>query len=735
LRRVGFATLLLFDLILFAPLLISGRVFSSLDFLRAHHPWRQGPSGVLRAENPLLSDPAGALFPTLARYRELPEGFFWNPWVSGGTIGPFHIAQGFLSPFALLPALLLPEAAIETGVLFLKFNFAFLACYAFLRSRCLSDLASACGAAAWAFSTVQTVWGLWMHTSVSVTYPLLLLAVDRAFEDRRAVRAAAIAAACFLLFLSGGFPHFLLYGALAALLYFFFRAAAGRRDALRALGLLSAAAAISVAAFLPSLLASARLLDSAGYAPMREGLGRSHALPLSHLSLYAFPRSRGTPRGGDYRPLGWIPGENYAETACGVGVAAILLAAVGLVSARRRGLAFYAAILGGSAAIPLYGGGRLLELAGSLPFLNTALFSRARILIVLALALLAACGAEALEELAAASRARRIALRLAPLAIAASLAICALDFHPVSRPSQARLDETPGIRRLKELQERAAGRFAAAGWTLPPNVSEAFHLEDARGHFLHEEEYRRLLAAADPGSFGPHGTYLLFDPATLDPHSPALDLLGIRRLAAPPRAASPVGEEVAARDGARIGTADAKRTTADGVGLPRIYDGRDMTIFARTSAFPIFRAVATTLPGGLEEARRADRETLATRVFVPPEAHRRLLSTEGRRGAGAEIRTLARRAERFLLETEGEKPTLLVTSQKRSPPYWRLFLDGKEASGFAANGLFLGLAIPEGRHRIEGRFMIPRRELAISTMAVLALGAFLWKGLAKCRTS
>lgn len=730
-RRFGLSTPLLFHLILFAPLLVSGRVFSSVDFLRAHHPWRQGSSGVLRAENFLLSDPAGALLPTLVRYREIPEGFFWNPWISGGTIGPFHIAQGFLSPFALLPALLLPEAAIETGILFLKLSFSFLACYAFLRGRRLSDLASACGAAAWAFSTIQTAWGFWMQTSVSVTYPLLLLAVDRAFEDRRFFRTAAIGAACFLLFLSGGFPHSLLYGAVAALLYFCFRAVGRRPDVLRALGVLGAAALVSAGALLPSLLASARLLEASRYAEMREGLGRAHPMPLAHLSLYLFPRSRGTPRGDDYRPVGWIPGENFAETASGVGVAAAVLAVAGLASVRRRPIARYAAVLAAAVALPLYGGGRLLEWAGALPLWDTALFSRARVLIVFALALLAACGAEALEKLAAESRARRIALRLAPFAIAAPLAFCALDFTPVASPKDARLTATPGIHRLQALQEHTEGRFAAAGWALLPNVSEAFHLEDVRGHFLHEERYRRLLAAADPRSFGPQGTYLLFDPTTLDPHAPALDLLGVASLAAPPGAVRPVGGEVAALDAARMGTTPESRAAASGADLPKIYDGADMSIFARASAFPRFRAIATTLPGGLEETLRAGRETLERSVFVSPQAHRRLSFSERTRGEDTQIRTLHRRAERFLLETRGAKPTLLVTSQKNFPPYWRFFLDGREASGFDANGLFLGLEVPAGRHRIEGRFMIPRWELAVSIMAFLALGALVWKGFVR----
>jgi len=176
-RPLGLAVLLVFDLILFAPLLGSGTVISSHDFVRAHHPWRMTDLGILEAENRLLSDPAASGETTLVRFHGVPRAFFWNPWVSSGAMGPILLAQGFLSPFTLLPAVVLPEAGIETGILFLKFQFAFIAMYVFLRSRRFSDAAAATGAAAWAFSTGLTVWGLWMQSSVAVTYPLLLMAV------------------------------------------------------------------------------------------------------------------------------------------------------------------------------------------------------------------------------------------------------------------------------------------------------------------------------------------------------------------------------------------------------------------------------------------------------------------------------------------------------------------------------------------------------------------------------
>lgn len=730
-KRLGFATLLVFDLVLFAPLLLRGRVLTSHEFVRAHHPWRGTEQGLREAENPLLADPGASGETTLVRYRGFPRGFFWNPWLSSGAIGPFHLAQGFLSPFVAIPSLLLPEAGIETGILFLKFNFAFLAAYFFFRGRGFSDLAAAAGAATWAFSTAQTVWGLWMQTSVSVTYPLLLLAVDRAFEEERPARAMLFASASFLLCLAGGFPHWILYGAFAAGLYFLFRAARERASAGIAFVRIAAAGVISLAILCPSILASSRFVEASGYRAARHGMGSAYPLPLRHLRLYFLPEYQGTPRRADYRGIGWIPGDNYVETAAGVGLVAGLLAAVGVFSRRRRALVAWAVTLAGLVALPLYGGGWPLRAAGSLPFQSITLFARSKILIVLAIGVLVACGVEALERLAERSSLRRIALELAPFAITVPLAFLVLDFHSVSRPADAVFLETPGIAKLRELERESPGRFAAAGWTLLPNVAEVFSVEDARGHLLHEAAYRRLVSAADPNSYGRFGTYVLFNPRSLDPASPVLDLLNVTTLAAPPGARLPVGEEVERRDAAAMAPADARtvRPDPDPAQFPRIYAGDDLTLFERPTAFPRFRLVARALTGGIDEVRVADRQTLATVVFTATDVAGRLASGDSGRGSSGSIRVVALEPERFELSTVTPLPSLLVTSQKSFPPYWRLFLDGAPAAGFAANGIFLGMELPAGRHRVEGRFVVPRLELLISGIGLVALSLILGKVL------
>jgi hypothetical protein len=97
------------------------------------------------------------------------------------------------------------------------------------------------------------------------------------------------------------------------------------------------------------------------------------------------------------------------------------------------------------------------------------------------------------------------------------------------------------------------------------------------------------------------------------------------------------------------------------------------------------------------------------------------LSAGGARRETAKVAISALAPERFLVAIQGDAPTLLVTTQKRFPPYWRAFLDGREVEAFTADGLFLGVDVPAGRHTVEGRFVIPRIELLISALGGLAL--------------
>ena len=726
LRRHGAAAavLLVANLLLFWPVLFHGRVFSSHAVALALYPWR-GVSGVTTPKDRLLADPATSSETQLRKFRDFPRGFFWSRANACGVPGPVNFVQGNLSPFFWIPALVLPEAGIETGILFLKLNAGFLFAYLFLRRR-FSGAAAAAGAATWGFTSAQSCWWLWMQTSVSIFYPLVLLAVDIAFSARRRVVAIAISGAVFLGMFSGGFPFSIVFGGLAGIFYFAFRSPeSGVRASLRALGILSAGAVLAAAILAPPALLSWRFLRETGHIARRRGLAERDPMPLRQARLYFLPDYNGDPAADDYTGVGLGTFDNYFETASGVGPFAFGLAALGLASRRRRRLVAFAAALAGFVAVPLYAGGPILRAVGSLPGISAGHFERAKILVVFAIAIAAAAGFEVAEEfLAAAPRLRRI-LAAVPFAIAVPLVLLAARIYPALRPPDAVFRDTPGIRFLRERGEAGPYRFFATGWTLIPNVAEALGLEDLRGHLLHEASYRTLLSAADPRVFGSTGTLLVFHGDSLDPRAPVLDFLNAASIAAPPGVARP--DSVAAMEadaGYPIARAAAGRPGSRAPALERVYAGPDLTVFDRPGAFPRFFAVSRARPGSATDAAAADRDTLRTTVFVSgADAAAIDAAARASRPESAEIRMTRDADERFEVDVAAPAETVVASSQKRFEPYWQTSIDGRPLAAFSADGPFYGFVVPAGRHRIEGRFRFPRAELALSGAAALLLAA------------
>jgi len=712
--------LLVANLLFFWPVLFHHRVFSSHDVVLATHPWR-GRSGVPVPRNRLLADPATSSETQLRKFRDFPRGFFWNRAMACGAPGPVNFVQGNLSPFFWLPAIVLPEAAIETGIVFLKLNFGFLFGYLFLRRR-FSGTAASAGAAAWGWTSAQSCWWLWMHTSVSIFYPLVLLAIDHAFASRRFSAAAALSGGVFLGMLSGGYPFWIVFGAAGGSLYFLFRAfEQGGREAARAALRLAAGAALAIAVLAPAALLSYRFLRETGHIAFREGLGARNPMPLRQLRLYFLPEYNGNPQSDDYSGVGLGTIDNYFETAVGVGPFAFGFAALGLASRRRRRLVAFATALAAAIAAPLYAGGPLLRLAGRIPGFSEGHFERAKILIVLALAISCAAGVELAEDLFARDRTLRRLIAAVPCAIAVGLLFVAAQIYPALPPERAVFRDTPGISVLRE-RGRGARRFLATGWTLMPDLAETLGLEDVRGHLLHEASYRTLLSAADPNVYGSTGTLLVFHGESLDAASPVLDLLGASSIVSPPGVSRPDSRAAMEADAGYPLPPGPPPRRPPGAPLPRVYSGPDMTIFARPAPFPRFFAVGRVAAGGAAAAAAASREALLSTAFASADDAARW-DPVARAGRPAETAAEMVRDEDegFEVDVNAPAPAVLASSQKRFVPYWRVFVDGKEVESFASDGPFLGIAVPAGKHRVAGHFRFPRVELAVSAIAALLL--------------
>lgn len=695
---VAAALLLAANVLFFWPVLFHGRVFSSHDAALAVFPWR-ATSGVETPRNRLLADPASAGAPLL---RSLPGRFLWNRSTAGGAPGAINAVQGYLSPFAWAPALLLPEAAIESGILFLKLNAGFLFLFLFLRGRGLSEMAASCGAAAWGWSTAQSAWWLWMQSSVTVCFPLALLAIDRARRDRNSAGAVGMCAVGVLALLSGGYPFMILFGAAAAGVYALVTSMGEpARESRRALARLTAGVFLAIAVLLPGFLVSVRSIRASGQREARAGLSRELELPWKHLVLYALPLAAGDTLRDDYRPLTASRYDNYMETAVGVGPVAVALALLGAAARRHRRSYFYGASLAVGTGAILYVPA-LRRIFESLPVLSGELFERIKILAIMGLAISAAVGAEVLADAARASlsRARGVAAIL-PFLVGLPLVAIAARFYPAVRPPDAKFTSTPGLWRLARESAGEPSRFLGTGWTLYPDLGSAFGLEDVRGHLFFEEDYRRLLASADPGIYGRTGTLLISDPATLRPLSPILDLLNVSTIAAAPGSRFPIPES------------------------DKIYDGPDIVLFRRPSVLPRFFLAERWQPGGTAAVALASRAMLSTTAFVEAGEAKGLDAlprTADRRGLRLTVE--ARGNASFRLRLHAPDRAVLVTSEKLFPPYWVAKIDGADAAPIRVNGLFFGLPIPAGDHVVEGNFRIPPSEVAVSALAagtILAL--------------
>ncbi len=734
-RRAG-ALLALCNLLFFWPVLFHGRVFSSHDVALSLHPWKAS-SGIDLPRNRLLADPATSSETLLRNFRKLPEGFFWNRSTGGGAPGPVNLVQGNLSPFFWLPALALPEAGIETGILFLKLNVSFLFAYLFFRRRRFSENAASAGAAAWALSSVQTYWWLWMQTSVSAFFPLLLWSVDVAIESPSFAPAAAAAAWVFLGLFAGGYPFWIFFGAI--LVAFAFLSRIGEfpsRAMLAAAARLSCAAAIALAILLPAGLVSFRFLKETGEIERRAGLGAQNPMPLRQLRLYIAPGYAGNAPDESYTGVGFGPMDNPFETASAVGPFALGFAALAVASRRRRRLVLLAAALALLVGVPLYAGGSILRAVGSLPGFSAGHFHRAKVLIVLAIAIACAAGVEVLEEL---FRGRKILPRIlsaVPYAIAVPLVFLAARNYPAVTPAKAVFAPTPGIEKLLESESASPARFLGTGWTFMPNLSEAFGIEDVRSHLMHEQAYVDLLRAADPDVYGSFGTFLIFGPRSFDPSSPVLDLLNVTRIAAPPGVGQPDSREAALQDPVYLFSAETRRVSPAGersrAPLPLAYSGPDMTLFSRPGAFSRFFLVGQVRAGGVAEAASASRGDLASTAFVPADTVAPLAKTlSDSRLANSRLADLHLadsrlsiadyRSERFAVSVETKAPVFLASSQKLFDPYWRGYLDGRPAPVARTDGLFFGMLVPAGKHLVEGKFRIPGREIALSAIGIAAL--------------
>ncbi len=517
----------LYLLVFFFPSLFMGRVVSPNDIYRHYEPWVE--EGVV-AQNPVIHDPPLAYMPIAAMMKRAPESFHWNPWIASGIPGWGSAASALLTPFVMFPALL-PLALFYTGIILLKFLFAYLMSYLWLREERLGKSRAAIGALVAAAAGPMFVLWLWQSTNATVLYPAVLLAIARMFHGKRnSVVMLVLVGICFLL---SGYPASIVFAIWLALFYGFVQLLRTRRFPLRELARAGIAVVLALAIAAPVLDPFISFLGRTGYLEWRTDMSH-YSLSPAHLAGLADAEYLGNPAKGVWESAG-VPGplDNYIELTIWVGPIILLLSFLALFDPRARGRVAGWLLFGTLLTLIMIGtlhSGWILDLPG-LRFSPT---TRLRVLLPLPFAFLAASGMRTVSRLLGGRRTRRYATAVV-LAIAAVLAIdyarVAGSFYPYLPFGESEVESRPSIEKL----EFAGSPFRVAPtffWMMP-NSSQIFGVEDIRSQWSSEASYREILHRIDPES-GRRGTVLLLNALTMNVEDPFLRLLNVRYIVEPP---------------------------------------------------------------------------------------------------------------------------------------------------------------------------------------------------------
>jgi len=406
---------------------------------------------------PALSDPVWQFVPwiDIAR-REIGSGRLplWNPYQNGGAplVGNSQSALG--SPL-LWPALLLGVADGWNLSLLLRLLVAVVGAFLWLRDLGRSKSGALLGATAFALSAPFVAWLEHPETLTLAPLPWLLLFTRRLLRNPSPGAFLAVAVTTFAV-IAGGQPESALLAALLA-------AAVMLRESrgVRAAGPAFAAALLGAGLAAPLLFPFIEYLRlSAAWS----GEGR-HPFVLARRDLLRFV-------------LPSVPGSNVIEAAAAISLAALALALVGLVWLRRRAdLRFWAA----AAAVMIlvtYDN----PASRALAFHTPVYWTRALLLLPLALGALASAAADELREASARRGWGRVAAVIGPAAVllaAGELLWRAQGVHGHARPEDIGTS-TPLLERLRS--DPGVFRILPLHTFLPPESATTFALEDVRGY-------------------------------------------------------------------------------------------------------------------------------------------------------------------------------------------------------------------------------------------------------------
>jgi hypothetical protein len=400
LTTVGVLAFVLFTLGTVGSPLWGGSVLAPTDEMQLRSPYQDVGFAGIPVQNTYMDDTFNAVIPdTLLFAKELKDGHVaaWNPYVVGGVPLGAVPTLGLANPLTL-PYYLLPDALAPGYVKLLETVFCGIMTFLFLRRLRMGRPAALLGGLIFASSAFMIVWTNWPHTRTAAFIPAVFWAVERFVQERR-VRDAALISLAVGGMLAGGFPAVTAFTLLTAGPYLLVRAiAAYAGQGRRILGVVAGAAAglagaVALVAF--QLLPFVRMMSQVLIAG-REQQSNEHLSAASLITAIA-PWALGTVAPSS--PPQWYLPVNLVESMSYVGAAGIVLVVVAVATpwAARAFLprgtwTFLVAALGVWVAVIYTAPGA--GIAHHLPIFSTNFVGRARSVVWLLIAALAAAGLE-----------------------------------------------------------------------------------------------------------------------------------------------------------------------------------------------------------------------------------------------------------------------------------------------------------------------------------------------------
>lgn len=396
---LGWLAVLALLVITVLPGLTGDKVFLGSSLLTDKAPWATAV-GTTPITNLGVGDTVDSVAPTsIFSVTQARQGVLarWDPYISGGAQSLSQPNAGLLSPLSA-PWWVLPARLAPAGVKVMEVAAIALGMQLLLRRRWrLPRVTAPVATLVFATSGFMLSFTNWPQTRTAAMLPLLLWATDRLAVGSRwrdALPMGVVVASLLL----GGFPAVTVSGIYVCVAYFLCRALASRqRWTLTALGLLRAGlgcllgVALSAVQILPFVYFSTHYINFEG-----RSFGGAHLDP-SVLASTVVPSLLGTP---DMRHSVWAG--HPLEAMSFIGMAPLVLVVAAILGGRRtrapRGVILPLTIITLVLATAVYAGGPVLRIIQVLPAMSSNPIARARAVLGLLVAVLAALGLAVLSD-------------------------------------------------------------------------------------------------------------------------------------------------------------------------------------------------------------------------------------------------------------------------------------------------------------------------------------------------